>query len=79
MANKSINPFGPMTSLREVVINPDNSIEFPKTRSLLISDILWKKFISFSKKYYQNPETYEKILLDIMNNYEQNNIDIGTI
>ena len=73
MANKTTNPFGSMTSLREVVINPDNSIEFPKTRSLLISEILWRRFISFSKKYYTNPETYEKILLDLIDNFEKNN------
>jgi hypothetical protein len=61
LANKSSNPFGPMTSLREVVINPDNTIEFPKTRVIKISEILYRHFISFSKKYYSNPETYEKI------------------
>lgn len=64
-----------MTSLREVVINSDNSIEFPKTRVIKISEVLFRRFIAFSKKYYQNPETYEKILSDIMDNYEQNNKD----
>ncbi len=64
-----------MTSLREVVINPDNTMEFPKTRVIKISEILYRRFISFSKKYYSSPETYEKILSDLIDNYEQNNKD----
>jgi hypothetical protein len=38
-----------------------------------ISEVLFRRFISFSKKYYQNPETYEKILSDLIDNSEQNN------
>ena len=64
-----------MTSLREVVINPDNTMEFPKTRVIKISEILYRRFISFSRRYYSNPETYEKILSDLIDNYEQNNKD----
>ena len=67
----SRNEFGRYSNLREVVINGDNTIEFPKTHSLLISEILWKRFISFSKKYYTNPETYEKILSDLIDNYDE--------
>ena len=73
MANKSSNPFGPMTSLREVTINTSNNhLEVPKTRIIRISEFMWRRMVAHSKRYY-NVEDYDTILGNLLDCYDQNN------
>ena len=71
MANKSSNPFGPMTSLRPVIIDTaNNKLEVPKTRTILISEPLYRRFVDHSKRYH-NVASYEEILGNLLSNYDE--------
>lgn len=75
MANRTTNPFGSKhTTLRPVIIDTaSNKPEFlPKTRTILISDPLYRFSVAHSKRYY-NTEIYETILEDLLKCYAEHN------
>jgi hypothetical protein len=47
----------------------------PETRTILISNSLYKKFQNHSKKYYKEPECYETILENLLKCYDEHNKD----
>jgi hypothetical protein len=63
--------FGRYVNLREVTIDTSNNkLEVP-TRTICISEHLYRMFIAHSKKYYPNPESYEVILENLLSNYDE--------
>ena len=73
MANTTKNPFGPHTTLREIIddtTNTNNNI--PKTRIIRISEPLYHRFVGFSKRYF-NVEPYDLILENLLKCYEEHN------
>ena len=75
MANTTKNPFGPHTTLRPVIddITTDTN-NIPKTRVARISEPLYRRFVGFSKRYY-NVESYETMLENLIKCYEEHNQD----
>ncbi|HJT83399.1 MAG TPA: hypothetical protein VJ697_02860 [Nitrososphaeraceae archaeon] len=67
------NEFGRWIGLREVTIDPSTNKLETKPRTICISELLWRRFIAHSKKYYKNPESYEIILENLLNCYDQHN------
>jgi hypothetical protein len=66
------NELGRYVGLREVEIDPSTNKMEPKSRTICISELLYRRFVAFSKRHY-NVESYEVILNDLLNSYEKNN------
>ena len=72
--NPSTGGFGRYVSFREVTIDTStNKMEPKPTRTIMISEQLYRRFIAHSKKYYKNPESYEIILNNLLDEYDKHN------
>ncbi len=80
MAHLRNGEFGRYTTLKEIpgIDNTDSSNNKPivqkPTRTMKISEPLYRRFVGFSKRYY-DVETYETILENLINCYEEHNQD----
>jgi hypothetical protein len=75
LANTTKNPFGPHTTLREVIDDNDTDPNnIPKTRIIRISEPLYRRFVGFSKRYF-DVEPYDLILENLIKCYEEHNQD----
>ena len=78
MAHLRNGQFGRYTNLKEISVvdnstNEKDSNKVPKpTRTIKISEQLYRRFIGHSIRYY-NVETYETILENLLNNFDKNN------
>jgi hypothetical protein len=68
--------FGNLCNLKPVISTADNNSiinKIPKpTRTIRISEQLFRRFVGFSQRYY-NVEPYETILEDLIKSYEEHN------
>ncbi|HET7644075.1 MAG TPA: hypothetical protein VFK40_11245 [Nitrososphaeraceae archaeon] len=67
------NELGRWVGLKEVEFYPSANKLEPKTRILRVSERLYRRFCAHSKKYYTNPESYEIILENLLNCYDEHN------
>ena len=66
----NLTNLGRYTNLREVEIDPSTNNLEPKTRTMKISEHLYRRFVAHSKKYY-NVESYETILSNLLSSYDE--------
>ena len=64
---------GRYTTLHPVTTSTTNKVQKP-TRTIKISEHLYRRFVGFSKRYY-DVESYETILENLIKFYEDQNPD----
>jgi hypothetical protein len=72
--------FGNLVSLRPVIDTNNTTVItstnknriIPATRTIQISESLYKRFVEHTRRFY-NTETYETILNNLINCYEEHN------
>jgi hypothetical protein len=74
LANTKKNPFGPHTTLREVIDDTTITNNIPKTRIIRISEPLYRRFVGFSKRYF-DVVPYDEILENLLKDFEEHNQD----
>jgi len=74
LVHKGNGAFGRYITLKPVITVAENNgtkkSKIPKTRVIRISEPLYRRFVGFSQRYY-NVETYETILENLINSYEE--------
>ncbi len=76
MPSDSYSGLGNLTTMKPIItpISTSNNKknEIPKTKTILISEQLYRRFVAHSKRYY-NVADYEEILGNLLTEYDKHN------